>query len=71
MKYEGILIAPVIVVRWGTNLYMPLFSFVRPSICPSAVHHVSGTVHYLINDVSPGVFFSFFKKFLFFGQCGW
>ena len=30
--------------RWGTHLYMSLFPSVRPSI----VHHISGTVHHLI-----------------------
>ena len=34
--------------RWGTHFYMSLFPSVHPSVCPSVVHHISGTVHHVI-----------------------
>ena len=40
------------IFRWGTHLYMSPFLSVRPSICPSVhpsvVHHISGSIHHLI-----------------------
>ena len=38
----------VILFRWGTHLCMSLF----PSVRPSVVHHISGTVHQMTITVS-------------------
>ena len=60
------------VFRWGTPFYMSLFLSVRPSICPSVAHHISGTAscdynfwYAYVKWWCLQVFFHFFKILIF------
>ena len=59
-----------VIFRWGTYLDMSLFPFLCPSVCPSGVPDISGTIHHLIIIFGTRVkwwylqvFFSFFWFF--------
>ena len=63
--------------RWGTQLCVSVFLSIRPSVCLSVAHHISGTVHHLFimfgthawnDDISRLLFRFFFLKFSFFGN---